>query len=59
MLELVACAEQRGWIKMRRINRAMRRAVDYSGLMYWNYIISVLDAEKLREKDQDSRNAKK
>jgi hypothetical protein len=36
---------------MRRLNRAMRRAVDYSGLMYWNYIISVLDAEKLREKD--------
>lgn len=43
---------------MRRINRTMRRAVDYSGLMYWQFIVNKLDAEELRKKDQDSRNKK-
>ncbi len=44
---------------MRRVNKAMRKAVDYSGLCYWNFLISALDAEKLREKDRDSRNKTK
>lgn len=44
---------------MRRINNAMRRTIDYSNLMYWNFLISALDAEKLREKDKDSRNKTK
>lgn len=43
---------------MRRVNKAMRRAVDFSGLCYWNFIISKLDSEKLREKDQAEKEKK-
>jgi hypothetical protein len=37
----------------------MRKAVDYAGLCYWNFIISKLDSEKLREKDQADRKHEK
>lgn len=43
---------------MRRVNKAMRKAVDYAGLVYWNFIISKLDAEKLREKDNADKGKK-
>lgn len=43
---------------MRRVNKSMRKAVDYAGLMYWNFIISALDAEKLREKDNAFKDKK-
>jgi hypothetical protein len=36
----------------------MRRAVEYSGLCYWNFIISKLDAEKLRDKDNAFKDKK-
>lgn len=43
---------------MRRVNKAMRKAVDYSGLMYWQFLINALDAEKLREKDNAFKDKK-
>jgi hypothetical protein len=43
---------------MRRVNRSMRKAIDFSSLMDWTYRISEADAEVLRRKDQDSRNKK-
>lgn len=36
----------------------MRKAVDYSGLMYWQFLINALDAEKLREKDNAFKDKK-
>lgn len=43
---------------MRRVNKVMRKSVDYSGLMYWQFLINALDAEKLREKDQAEKEKK-
>lgn len=37
---------------MRRMNYNMRKAINYAGLMAWQFIINESDAEVLRRKDQ-------